>query len=417
MTPHMTPKGSRGAWRTAALFAACLLAVAATPGALASQPAKKVAAAPIIAAPNGTVGIQTTVSVSAPTLANQVVNVSLTYNGTVTGQLAFQLNSNGNGSAAWTPAQPGTWTLGGVGALASASPLAVTASSVSTITTLSTVNAAQPGSPSTMVVTVQPTQGTYQPLGTVTMTNGAGTTYGTVTLEPYGSGLSYGTFAWTPPSTGTYAFTANYNQSSGALASSSTNSLNVVPTAPLVSLRIPTKYTIGLPVVISTVINNVPNVTGSAGFAVINGNITNYIGGSVPLNFNGIATTSWTPSVIGYQVLQTQFSSTDKTLNGVATQAISVSGPGPADPMSVSVQSLGVLNANTPVTARQNSQLPVTTSSGSGAAVNLSESGPCFLKASTLVIPAGRGTCTLTAMSPGGGNYSSNTATFVVNFS
>ncbi len=383
----------------------------------ASAAKKKTQPAPIIAAANGTVGIATTVSVSAPTLANQTVNALLTYNGVGIGQLAFFLNANGSGSSSWTPSQPGQWTISGLGGLSKAAPLTVTEAGISTVTVLAAVNQAQAGTPTTMVVAVAPTAGNYQPTGTVTITNGAGTTYGSTTLEPYGSGLSYGTFVWTPPSVGTYNFTATYNQTAGALSSSSTDSTNVLASVPLVTLRLPTQYTIGEPVPLSAVVNNAPNFTGSAGFSIINGNTPNYIGGSVGLNSNGVATTAWTPSVTGYQVVQANVSNTGNTISGVATQGISVSAAGALDPMSVSAPNLGTLKVNVPVTAKAGSRLPVSTQSGSGAAVNLSEGGPCFIQANTLVVPSGRGSCTLTASSPGGNGFSPNSATFVINYS
>jgi hypothetical protein len=405
--------------RRTALVGCAALALAATSLGLAegASAAKKKQAAPIISAANGTVGMQTTVSVSAPSLANQTVNALLTYNGVGVGQLAFFLNANGSGSSSWTPSQPGQWTISGLGGLSKAAPLTVTEAGISTITTLATVNQAQVGTPTTMIVTVAPTAGNYQPTGTVTITNGAGTTYGTAALEPYGSGLSYATFSWNPPSVGTYNFTATYNQTAGALASSSTDSTNVLATVPLVTLRVPTQFTVGEPVPLSAVVNNSPNFTGSAGFSIINGNTPNYIGGSVGLNPSGVATTAWTPSITGYQVVQANVSNTGNTVSGVATQAISVASPGAPDPMSVSAPNLGTLRVNVPVTANSGARLPVSTQSGSGAAVNLSESGPCFLQASTLVVPSGRGTCTLTAASPGGNGFSSNSATFVINYS
>jgi hypothetical protein len=383
----------------------------------ASAAKKKAQPAPIIAVANGTVGIASTVTVSAPALANQTVNALLTYNGVGVGQLAFFLNANGSGSSSWTPSQPGQWTISGLGGLSKATAITVTEAAVTTYTTLATVNQAQAGTPTTMIVTVAPTAGNYQPTGTVTISNGAGTTYGTATLEPYGSGLSYASFSWNPPSVGTYNFTATYNQTAGALASSSSDSTNVIASVPLVTLRVPTQFTVGEPVPLSAVINNSPNFTGSAGFSIINGNTQNFIGGSVGLNPNGVATTAWTPSITGYQVVQANVSNTGNTVSGVATQGISVAAPGAPDPMSVSAPNLGTLRVNVPVTAKAGSRLPVSTQSGSGAAVNLSEGGPCFIQATTLVVPSGRGTCTITASSPGGNGFSSNSATFVINYS
>ena len=399
----------------AALAATVGLSVVGVADAAPAKRAKR--PAPVVATANGTVGISQAVSVVAPTLANQTVSVSFALNGTVLGTVPVALNGQGGGTIAWTPPAAGSWTIDGVGSLAPAPAVTVTASPITTRTVLSTVNQAQVGVPTTMVVTVESNAGSYDPQGTVAITNGSGTTYGTVTLTPTGGGTAQGSFVWTPPSIATYPFTAAYTPAAGiggaanATGSSSSDEIQVLGTQPLVTLRLPSVFTIGDPVTLTALVNQ-PNLGGSAAFSVnVNGTVS-FISPSIP-NVLGVSNFSWTPTTLGNQFMTASFSSsTTPPVSGVNTQAIAVVPQGGADPMSVQASGVGVLKTNTPVTLASGSRTSLSASSGSGAAVNLSESGPCLLSGATLIAPAGNGICTVTASSPGGGQFSGNSATF-----
>lgn len=399
----------------AALVTGALVIAVAAPAADAA-PAKKKRPAPVIATANGTVGISQPLAVVAPTLKGQTVSVSFTLNGATASQ-PVALNAQGNGSLLWTPPSSGTWAIDGVGSLAPAAGFNVAVAPITTRTVLSTVNQAGVGVPTTMTVTVEATAGNADPKGTVVLGNGTGGAYGIVTLSPTGGGVSQASFVWTPPSAATYPFTASYNpdrDASGAAsfgASSSSDEIQVLAAAPLVTLRLPSVFTQGDPVTMTAVVAQ-PNLGGSAAFLLnINGQVSG-ISGSIP-QFNQQSTTSWTPTMVGNQFVTAEFTSqTQPPVSGVNTQVIAVLPQGAADPMSVQASGIGVLKANTPITVASGAHLTLTASSGSGAAVNFGESGNCLLIGNSLQIPKGKGICTLTANSPGGGPFSANSASF-----
>ena len=402
---------------TTTLLASALLVVTVGSAAQAAPSARR-APAPVLATPNGTVGISQPLTVVAPSLAGQTASVSFALNGAVLGTLPVTLNSQGGGTLTWTPPAAGAWTIDGVGALARAAAITVTAAPITTRTVLSTVNEAQVGVPTTMTVTVETTAGNADPQGTITVTNGAGTPYGSATLTGSGGGLSVGSFVWTPPSVGAFTFVATYNPAAGiggaanATSSSSTDQIQVLSTQPLVTLRLPAVFTQGDPVTMTALVNQ-PNLGGSAAFLLnINGQVTG-ISGSIP-QVNQQSTTTWTPSTIGNQFITADFtSSTTPPVSGSSTQVIAVVPQGGADPMSVQASGMGVLKVTMPQTLASGARTTLTATSGSGATVNLTESGPCLLVGATLIAPKGNGICAVTASSPGGGQFSGNSASFL----
>ena len=409
-----TPRAGRAGLVAAAL--ALAVGAASAPAATAAQ--SRPVSPPVVSVANGTVGMAQTVTVVAPGLKGQTVTVLFSLNGAPVAQQALALNAQGGGSFLWSPPAAGTWSIGGVGSLAPVPAVTSVVSAVPTRTVLSAVNFAQAGKPTTLTVTVESTGGNYVPQGTVTIGNAFGGTYGTIGLGGQGSGLAAGSFAWTPPSVGTYPVVATYTPAAGlggspnAVGSSSTDGVEVVADVPLVTLRLPAVFTIGDPVTVSAIISN-PLLTGTAAFLNNNNGVVTGISGSIPV-VGQVASASWTPSTVGNQFVIADFSATNTTTSGSNSQVIAVRPNGAPDGMSVSVNGLGVLLANTPVTAKGGQRLAIVTSSGSGAAVNLAESGPCLLQGATLVTPRAGGSCVLTASSPGAGAYSANSASFVI---
>jgi hypothetical protein len=404
--------------RSVAALAALTLVVGVAAAPSAAAEPRRPASAPVVAAANGTVGLAQPVTVVAPALKGQSVTVQFSLNGTPVGQQGLALNAQGGGSFPWTPPAAGSWSISGVGSLAAVAAIPVTVAAIPTHTILSAVNFAQPGTPTTMTVTVEATGGNYVPQGTVTISNGFGGAYGTVPLWGQGSGLASGSFAWTPPSIGTYPIIATYTPSAGiggspnATGSTSTASVAVMGSVPLVTLRLPAVFTIGEPATVTAIISN-PLLTGTAAFLNnINGVVTG-MSGSIPV-VSQAASTSWTPGTLGNQFIIADFSATNTTVSGSSSQAISVQPAGAPDGMSVQAAGLGVLHVNTPESVKGGQRIAITAASGSGATVNLSEGGPCLLQGATLVTPKAGGTCVLTASSPGAGAFSANTAAFVI---
>lgn len=403
--------------RTLASLSATALAVTALAIAAPAADARRTAP-PVIAVANGTVGMSQAVSVLAPSLANQTVTLQFSIGPTPISQQQVALNAQGGGSIVVTPPAAGTWTVSGVGSLARAAAVTTSVAPITTQTVLATPNAAGLGLATTMVATVESNAGTYVPQGTVLFTNPAGGTYGSAPLVATGSGLATATLTWTPTTLGQLSVTATYQPTAGAggvanaIGSTSNDLVEVLTSVPLVTLRVPVSYEQGEPVTVTALISN-PQLTGSAAFLNnTNGTVTS-IAGSQPV-VNGQVSAPWTPTTLGNQFIITQFSATNSSASGSAQQAIAVQPPGPADPMSIQLAGVGVLRVNQPATVGGGARLAVSSTTGSGAAVNLSESGPCYLQGNVLVTPASNATCVLTASSPGGGTYSANSASFAL---
>ncbi|MDI1289245.1 MAG: hypothetical protein PSX37_04745 [bacterium] len=373
---------------------------------------------PIVATPNGTVGISQAITVVAQSLRGQHVVVLLSLNGTSIAQQPINLSPQGGGSVRWTPSAAGQWTVSGLDALARMTPITFTVSPTTTRTVLSSVNQAQVGIPTTMLISVESAAGNYVPAGTVTVGNGGSVIYGEAPLIASGSGLATASLSWAPPSPGEFSLVATYQAATGlggvpnASSSSSSDSILAVPSAPLVTLRMPSVFVAGDPVQLTAVITN-PQLTGSAAFLNTTNGIVTGISPSIPIT-NNQATANWTPLLVGNQFITANFTATNVNTSGSSTQVIAVEPPGAPDPMSVTGPGLGVLRVNVPVVAGTSQRIPIRTASGSGAAVNLSEGGPCLLAGGTLLTPRTTGTCVLIASSPGGSQFSANTASFVI---
>ncbi len=404
------------------VIGAVAVAVVVLGGSLApASAAPKKASPPVLATANGTVGVSQPVIIVAPTLPGQSVTVLFAINGVVSNQASATLNARGEGIAQWAPTAAGAWTVTGAGALASAASFAVTVAPVATRTVLAAANQALANASTSLLVTVTSVAGTYPPLGTVTISNVFGGTYGTVSLVPGVGPTSSATLSWTPPSVGTYPLVATFAPSIGGggipntMASSSRDTVDVRSTVPLVTLRLPSSFTVGQTTTIAALIST-PLVPGTAAFVLNYNGTLSYPSGSIAIT-NQEAVLAWTPTQLGNQLLTADYTSTSRTSTGSSTEQIAVLPVGPSDPMSVSVAGLGVLFAGTPVTTAGGQRLTVTTSSGSGSAVGLTDSGPCLLRGSTLVTPKAGGQCILTATSPGGGAYGPNSAVFTINVS
>lgn len=392
-------------------------AALALAGSAASPVAAKTAPA-VIATANGVVGIPQTIEVRAPQFANQTVNVSIALAGTNTGSLPLAVNGAGSGSAVWTPSSAGTWTLTGAGTFAAATPTTITVAPMSTSTTLF-ASTALVDVANTIVATVQSNAGNVIPSGSVVFTNQFGTRYGSAQLSPSGPSSATATFQWTPPSPDTYPITATYVPALGAggvantAGSQATNMVPALAQIPLVTMRLPGRFVVGQTTQLTVSVSNF-NLRGNAAFTNNVGGVVTGISGSVPI-VNGVATVNWTPTTAGNQLISVNFTSTSSQDTGIFTQAINVLGPPPADPMAIVPVGQSPWFVATPVTLAPNTSVTLTTASGSGSPVSISESGPCLVNGTTVISAQRAASCTITVSSPGGVGFAPNTATFTVN--
>lgn len=383
--------------------------------ALSIVPASAANAPSVIGTPNGIAGVQQTIEVRAPQFANQTVAVTVNIGSTAIGSIPVTINSTGSGSAEWTPPGAGSWSITGQGAFASATPSNFTVTAAPTRTTLYAANQAQINTPTTMVATVQALTGTIAPQGSVTFTTAIGTVLQTVPLVPGAASTSTALFSWTSTGTGTTTIVATYNPAAGVVgpadmaSSSASDTIESVSSNPLVTLRLPGAFTVGVPTDLSAVVNDI-GLTGSAAFSTnVNGTVVP-VSGSIPL-VSSIATTPWTPTISGNQVLTANFSASNSNASGTANQWINVNRALPVDTVTVGPAGQGAWPA-APIEIRTNTRVAMAATTASGAPIAWTESGPCLVSGAMLIASTAPGTCTLTVSSPGTPSFAPASATY-----
>ena len=395
-----------------ALLGAVSLALSAL-GLAAAPPAA--AAATITGPTSGFVGQQQLIQINgyAPFCT---VTLGLTFNnGTISLPVAgttVVTDANGNASVPWTPASTGTATLltlegsttqGVLCGSPISQPLSnVVISRVPTTTTISAPNTSVVGQPVTITVIVQSqSPSTYRPTGQVVVTNVNGAPVTSFGLSPFtGQGQSYAYWRFTPPTTGSFTFIATYQGDSNATGSTSNlDTLIATPSGNTISLSAPDTMTQGTPVTLSASVFPA-GTQGSVGFTV-NGQP---ISASIPL-VNGVANFLWVPNVVGQITLGASYT-TNQGGSGSTSQRVTVN-PGPVqrDVISLVQPGVGPWNPNGVYTLPNGTSFTFAASTLSGAAVTLTDSGPCNLSGLTLTVDVGTGQCNIVASSPGGNGY------------
>lgn len=407
---------SRRRFRAVALG---VVAVALAVGSVqAPAHAAKKPAPSLVATANGVVGIPQTIEVRAPRFAGQTVPLTISLPGGPALPVQATLNGSGSGSAVWTPTDSGVWTVSGTGTFASAASSQAVVAPVTTQTTLF-AGSAVTGLPTNLRAVVTSNTGTLSPLGAVQFTNQFGNLLGQVGLTPTSAGQSSATLSWTPSAAGTATIIANYIPAWGAagannaLSSNARQNIAVTSEIPLLSLAFPSTFQVGTATQLTVNMNN-PQLTGTVAFSLNTNGVQSGISGSVPL-VNGAATVPWTPTTAGNQIVTVQFSATNSNTSGQISQIIAPLPQPPADPMSVAPVGGTPWSVTTPIAMTVGQQLTFNVTTGSGAGVSISESGPCLVSGTTLISSLAPGQCTLTVTSPGNGSsLGSQTVEFTV---
>lgn len=352
----------------------------------------------------GPVGVQQTVTVSntAPNLlGQQTCSVVPTINGVAqlpsTGTLV-----NGTLTFQWTPQSVGAATFSLADCSTTSTIPAASITQIGTITTISTPNTSAVGQSVQINVVVQSTSpSAYQPTGQVVVRNANGAVLQTMGLTPGpGTGQSFAYFRWTPTQAGTFFFQATYNGDSNATTSvSPQDTIIVTPSGNTISLTAPAVLTQGVPVnLVATVAP--AGVQGSVGFTLNGAPIS----ASVPL-VNGVATFLWTPNVVGNVSLGANYTTNQGGSGSTTDRVTIVAGPTQRDVISLVQPGFGPWNPNGTYTLGNGSSFTFQASTLSGAAVTLTETGPCQVSGLTITIDTGSGQCNMVATSPGGNGY------------
>ena len=309
---------------------------------------------------------------------------------------------NGNLTFLWTPQSVGAATFSLSGCETSSIIPAASITQVATTTTISTPNTSAVGQPVQINVVVQSTSpSTYQPTGQVVVRNANGAVLQTMGLtRGPGTGQSFAYFRWTPTQAGTFFFLATYNGDSNATTSvSPQDTVIVTPSGNTISLTAPAVLTQGVPVnLVATVAP--AGVQGSVGFTLNGAPIS----ASIPI-VNGVSTFLWTPNVVGQVTLGASYTTNQGGSGSTTDRVTIVAGPTQSDVISLVQPGWGPWNAGGTYTLGNGSSFAFQATTLSGAAVTLSESGPCQVSGLTITIDTGSGQCNLVATSPGGNGY------------
>lgn len=385
------------------LSAAAALAIAAT---LAGPAPANAANNGFVATPNGMVGVQQSILVSAPAAAGQTASVTAAL-GAFTQTLPLAVGANGFGSVAWTPGGAGTWTITAGGAATAAGATRISVLAMPTTTDLILPSEAVAGVQAHPLVSVNAELGTLAPQGTVSITsawNPAAISTAVLTNTSIPT-LSTATLQWTPARNESYMpIKATYLPSSGGqLTSQSGWHSTLLVGSATVALRLPQVIRVDEPATIQAVLGaGMPD--GSVAFSVG----TQAFSGS-QRTVNGVSTFSFRPTVQGNAVIKVEFSS-GQNFSGVATQAVYIEPQLPKD--GISVQPAGQaawVDTAPPMQAGRSITLSAATTSG--APVLFSVAGPCAINGAGLTA-LGVGQCTITATTPGNTSYDDNTASF-----
>ena len=402
--------------RIIAVFAALSIALSLAP----SAQAEGLKGRNWVATPNGVVGVQQTALLKAPRLAGQVATFTFTNPAGAANSGQTIVNSSGFAALPWTPNLSGTWRLTATSGTSTIDDSTFVVAPMPTTTDLLIQGEVQAGVAVPMVAEVSAIGGVIAPSGTVTVRNSTGRVVASGALTPGASQRSSTvSLGWTPAAGGP-PLTATYTPDSTAFsASQSLGSNPLVGGAQTISIRAPQRLYEGVPATISSVVSPGSldrNIGGSQAFNLsIDGFVFFVMGGSQPIDAQGVSTITWTPTQAGIQTINAQYASANFAINGRDSQVVNVQ-PAPA-PDSITVTPTGApaWGQGSVGTLTVGSWVEITPAAESGNPVTLATNGPCALEAGILTV-LGPGTCTLTASALGnGGNLAPSQATYTIN--
>jgi len=368
----------------------------------------------------GPVGVQQTITAQS-ICPNSVLELTVVYtNGVTYNSAPVTADMVGNATIYWTPTAIGTINQAYIQVLNGGCsnynlltpPSTVQITQIPTTTTVSAPNTTTVGTATTITVYVQSqSPSSYAPTGSVLVTdaNGAKITQMGLTPGP-GAGQSYAYWRFTPPSSGNYIFVAKYLGDANAAVSASPQDVMIAtPSGGTISLAAPATMTQGVPV---TLVASVApaGVQGSVGFTLNGAPIS----GSIPI-VNNQASFLWTPNVVGNVTLGASYTTNQGGSGSTSDKVTIVAGPVSKDVITLVQPGWGPWNPNGTYTLGNGSSFPFQASTLSGAAVTLSETGPCQVSGLTITIDTGSGQCNLVATSPGGNGYAGVQYGYTVN--
>lgn len=405
MTSHTSSRRRLGGILTRAAAAGAL--ILGTIG-LAAAPAQAFGGCSTSAV-NGTVGATQVLDVVDCNGAGQV---TVSYSsGAAQQYLPLYSGQGPNALASWTPTSAGTAYLS-IGGTATNT---VSVAQVATTTIVNAPDSAKVGTAVQIQAIVQSANAsTYNPTGQITVVNANGAPVsGAMGLTPGpGTGQSYAYFWWTPTTTGTFYFKAQYKGDANAKGSpmSAQDAVIVTPSGNTISISAPPVMTLGQSVTLTASVFPA-GVQGSVGFTINGAPIS----ASIPINPQGQASMTWTPNIAGQVTLGANYT-TNQGGTGSTSEVVTINNaPAQPDRITLVQPGWGPWQPNGTYTLGNGSNFAFQASSVSGAPVVLTETGPCQVNGLTITVPTGSGQCNLQASTNGGNGYAPVTYGYTVN--
>lgn len=375
--------------------------------------------------PAGIAGVPVTVTMGTgggtggqPLDAGTVVQV--TPIGSTSGAAApINVTASGGSITSFTfvPPHVGSWTFQGAGYDSTTSPtMQVNQATVSVA--VSAPNTLRVGQAATLTATVTPQGGSQLGVpGQIQFAIAGGANIGApVWLNQ--ANPSVATIQWTPANVGAVRLQATFTPfkvngfadvTCGNNCTSPVDTVQVTNTGVNVFLTNPPSFTVGAPGTITAVVSAVPSA-GGATFTVND----QVFAANVPVQANGQVSAQWTPSAPGTYTIAVNWTG-NSGATGSASEAITV-GSTPTQGDSITLTQVGGSTwvPGATYTLQNGQSAAFTAKTASGAAVTLSDSGPCNINGLTVIADQGNGGCILTASSPGGNGYAAASQSYTI---
>lgn len=378
-----------------------------------TSPASAAPAKGWIAAPNGMVGIQESITIYAPSAAGQVVSVGL-QSAASASTAQTTIAANGYGTLLWTPTTSGAWSINALGNIVSAGSSNITVSAMPTYTVLLAQNNVQAGVSNNLTAGVVAPVGTIAPQGSVYLASANGNGITTQPLSgQFGGSTSFATLPWTPQSLGAFALLATFqpggNGQTGSVSPISQPNINQADT--IVALRWPATLYQGTPTVLQAVLGqNIPQ--GSVAFYQDGVGIS----ASIP-TVNGVATFPWTPNLGGVHNISVAFTA-NQPIPGAGTsssssQLVNIQPARTSDNVTVDPTNQPVWSIAKPIVMQAGTSTTLVGTATSGTPVYFSEQGPCIINGAVLQALSA-GSCQVTASAVGNATLTPVSETYTV---
>lgn len=420
----MSTSSTRSGWRKAALAlvsaaAIVVSAIGLSSPAQADDPPVGAFTAVVTGPTAGVVGVPVTMGLQVTGAFPPGGSFSVIPSGSNSGgasSISVPVASSGsNNSFTFVPPHVGTFTFA-VSGVASTTSVSMQVQPVTVNVAVTAPQTLQVGQTATISATVTPTTGILAPLGQIQFAIvGSGNVGQPVWLN--GNSPSTASIPWTPANLGQVQLTATYipNRINGFPDTSCANSnctspvdtIQITSSGVNVYLANPPQFFSGVANTITAVISVVPP-SGSVTFAA-NGQV---FASNVAVQANGRASAPWTPAAAGNFTISANWVGNNGVTGGSQENVTVSAGTGQVDSIVLTPAGQASWAPNGTYQVANGATVTFSAATSSGAAVTISDKGPCNISGLSLTADQGNGGCILTASSPGGNGFGPNSVSY-----